>query len=134
MSKNGFKQLWHEFKREFLEKFLDSGYVDSISLYTLEGLKDKADELAKISKATQSINPPLCDTSKWHGTDDDILKEFETLKAMIFDSGYLRYEISNFCKAGKASIHNMVYWNMENYIGIGVSASSFSGNTRRTNT
>ncbi|MEI7919416.1 MAG: hypothetical protein WCH65_04385 [bacterium] len=62
------------------------------------------------------------------------MKEFETLKAMIFDSGYLRYEISNFCKAGKASIHNMVYWNMENYIGIGVSASSFSGNTRRTNT
>jgi len=126
ISKNGFKQLWHEFKREFFQRFLDSGYADSISLYTLEGLKDKADELAKISKATQSINPPLCDTSKWHGTDDDILEEFETLKAMIFDSGYLRYEISNFCKAGKASIHNMVYWNRENYIGIGLSAASFT--------
>ena len=38
ISKNGFKQLWHEFKREFLQKFLASGYVDSISLYTLEGI------------------------------------------------------------------------------------------------
>lgn len=125
ISKNGFKQLWHEFKREFFQRFLDSGYVDSISLYTLEWLKDKADELAKINKATHSVSPSLCDTSKWHGTDDDILEEFEILKEMIFDSWYLRYEISNFCKAGKASIHNMVYWNMENYIGIWLSAASF---------
>ncbi len=24
ISKNGYKQLWHEFKRDFLKKFLDS--------------------------------------------------------------------------------------------------------------
>jgi len=38
ISKNGFKQLWHEFKRDFFQKFLASGYVDSISLYTLENI------------------------------------------------------------------------------------------------
>ncbi|MEI6671859.1 MAG: hypothetical protein WCL02_00385 [bacterium] len=37
----------------------------------------------------------------------------------------MRYEISNFAVASKASIHNMVYRNMEPYIGIGLSASSF---------
>ncbi|MCX6823924.1 MAG: coproporphyrinogen-III oxidase family protein [candidate division SR1 bacterium] len=116
VSKNGFKQLWHEFKREFFKKFLDSGYVDSLSVYTLENIKDKP-------------CPAI-----YYGTDDEIIEEFLILKSVVEDSGFLRYEISNFARAGKASIHNMVYWNMEPYIGLGLSASSFFGNKRRTNT
>jgi len=107
VSKNGFKQLWHEFKREFFQKFLDSGYVDSLSVYTLENIKDKP-------------CPAI-----YYGTDDEIMEEFLILKSMVEDSGFLRYEISNFARAGKASIHNMVYWNMEPYIGLWLSASSF---------
>lgn len=116
VSKNWFKQLWHEFKRDFFQKFLDSWYVDSISLYTLENIKDKP--CSKI----------------YYGSDEEIMEEFTILKEIIEDAGFGRYEISNFAKAGKASIHNMVYWNMEPYIGLWLSASSFFGNKRRTNT
>lgn len=51
--------------------------------------------------------------------------EFEFLKTLLEENGYKRYELSNFSLPGKASIHNNVYRNMENYIGVGTSAASF---------
>lgn len=41
--------------------------------------------------------------------------------------GYEHYEISNFAKNGKKSLHNTQYWNLEQYIGLGPSAESFLG-------
>jgi oxygen-independent coproporphyrinogen-3 oxidase len=38
--------------------------------------------------------------------------------------GYEQYEISNFCKNNNISKHNVKYWTMEEYIGIGASAHS----------
>ncbi len=48
--------------------------------------------------------------------------------------GYNRYEISNFCKKGRESRHNVNYWNRGEYIGFGVSASSCINDVRFTNT
>lgn len=132
VSKNGFTQLWHEFKRDFFQKFLASGYVDSISLYTLEGLKDKINGLDR--KDRLDPIPSVPSHLSYYGTDEEIMEEFLLLKELIEDAWLMRYEISNFAAASKASIHNMVYRNMEPYIGIGLSASSFLGNKRRTNT
>ena len=36
-----------------------------------------------------------------------------------------RYEISNFALAGKSSIHNRVYWNMENYLWLWLNSASY---------
>ena len=41
------------------------------------------------------------------------------------DAGYLRYEISNFSLLSRSSIHNRVYREMEEYLGLGLGASSF---------
>ncbi len=130
ISKNGFKQLWHEFKRDFFQKFLASGYVDSISLYTLEGIShfDSAKAGEKSYKKWGDFSPKLemtCTTPTYHWTDDEIMEEFTILKEIIEDAWFGRYEISNFAVASKVSIHNMVYWNMENYIWLGLSAASF---------
>lgn len=46
---------------------------------------------------------------------------------------YIHYEISNFCKKGYESKHNLIYWNMNPYIGIGLSASGFLNNKRYYN-
>ena len=48
--------------------------------------------------------------------------------------GFERYEVSNFCKKGKESRHNLNYWRRGEYIGLGVAASSCINNVRFTNT
>ncbi len=48
--------------------------------------------------------------------------------------GYKHYEISNFAKDGYQSIHNLTYWNNEQYYGFGLGASGYIGNIRYTNT
>ena len=37
--------------------------------------------------------------------------------------GFVQYEVSNFCKHDKKSIHNLSYWNHESYIGCGSGAT-----------
>ncbi len=67
--------------------------------------------------------------------DEDMCADFydlcyETLKS----AGYHRYEVSNFAIAGKECRHNIKYWTSKPYLGFGVAAHSFYGNTRRENT
>ena len=63
--------------------------------------------------------------------DDDLqadmyLRGVEILK----EHGYHQYEISNFCKKGQVSRHNLKYWNGEPYLGFGPDASSDFGGFR----
>lgn len=48
--------------------------------------------------------------------------------------GYNHYEISNFAKEGYESIHNLTYWNNDQYYGFGLSSGGYIGNKRYTNT
>ena len=61
----------------------------------------------------------------------------ESMYALLTDSlrknGYEHYEISNFAQPGHRAHNNSNYWNMTPYIGLGVSAHSFDGKTRRAN-
>lgn len=125
VSKHGYKQLWHEFKRIFFQDFLRSWLADSISLYTLEKIHDT-------STQPKIITPVSHD--QYYGTDDDIMEEFQLLKWYIQAAWYQRYEISNFAHAGKASIHNMAYRHREPYLGLWLSAASLIDATRWTNT
>lgn len=59
--------------------------------------------------------------------------QFLLLIDWLTDAGYEHYEISNFAKPGYRSKHNSSYWQGEAYIGIGPSAHSFNGNTRKWN-
>ena len=49
-------------------------------------------------------------------------------------NGFLRYEISNYSKAGFESKHNLKYWNCDEYIGIGLGAHSYIDGVRSYNT
>ncbi|MBQ2640079.1 MAG: radical SAM family heme chaperone HemW [Bacilli bacterium] len=49
-------------------------------------------------------------------------------------SNYNHYEISNFCKDGFESKHNLCYWNNDYYYGFGLGASSYIDNIRSSNT
>lgn len=56
----------------------------------------------------------------------------ETIGAME-KAGRKQYEISNFAKPGFESQHNLVYWNNQNYFGLGAGASGYLGNRRYKN-
>lgn len=47
--------------------------------------------------------------------------------------GFNQYEISNFCKKNKECKHNLVYWNLKEYIGCGSSAHGYKDGVRYRN-
>lgn len=47
--------------------------------------------------------------------------------------GFRRYEVSNWARPGRESVHNRLYWTLAPYVGLGAGAHSFDGRTRRWN-
>ena len=110
-------QLWNPSALEFFQDFVNSWFADSFSLYMLELFEHQK---WKKENKWNSI------TQKWlFGNEDEIYEEFDILKNIILQGWYRRYEISNFSAVGKSSIHNRVYWEMEDYLWLWLSASSF---------
>ncbi len=62
--------------------------------------------------------------------DDETAELYEYFCTLMKEYGYEHYEISNFCKTGYESRHNLKYWHDEEYIGFGPSAHSFYNRTR----
>ena len=74
--------------------------------------------------ATQKIFPAGEDAQS-----DQFLLLIELLKT----AGFEQYEISNFGLPGLHAVHNSNYWKGKEYLGIGPSAHSFNGISRRWN-
>ena len=65
--------------------------------------------------------------------DDDLQADmYLSAIAILADKGYRQYEISNFCKKGAVSRHNLKYWQGGEYLGFGPDASSDFGGQRFT--
>lgn len=58
---------------------------------------------------------------------------FDIVRDELKKQGFDHYEISNFCKDGLESKHNKLYWNLEEYIGVGLGAHGFVDNYRTYN-
>lgn len=54
-------------------------------------------------------------------------------QSFLKEKDYLQYEISNAAKKGYQSRHNLKYWSMEDYLGMGLGAHSFMSGTRFSN-
>ena len=66
--------------------------------------------------------------------DEELDREmYHNTIAILSGKGYIHYEISNFSKPGFESRHNLIYWNVEPYIGIGAGAHSYFEGTRYNN-
>ncbi|MCI8347549.1 MAG: radical SAM family heme chaperone HemW [Bacilli bacterium] len=66
--------------------------------------------------------------------DEDLDSKMYQLICNQLGDVYIHYEISNFCKKGYESIHNLCYWKNKNYYGFGLGASSYIGSRRIHNT
>src|SRR3954468_19950527 len=67
------------------------------------------------------------------GTEEIYEKEFLTAHQMMTAADFEHYEVSNFGRPGRSSRHNSAYWTGAPYVGVGPSAHSFDGMTRRWN-
>ena len=58
---------------------------------------------------------------------------YEAAAARLGAAGLARYEISNFARPGRESLHNLNYWEQGEYLGLGPGAASYLGGERRAN-
>lgn len=66
-------------------------------------------------------------------SEDEVADIYDDIRAYLGEKGIKRYEVSNFAYPGYESRHNLNYWRRGEYIGVGVSASSFWQGRRFTN-
>jgi oxygen-independent coproporphyrinogen-3 oxidase len=58
---------------------------------------------------------------------------YEVGREVLGREGYIQYEISNFALPGYESRHNLKYWQLAPYVGLGAGAHSFDGTNRWAN-
>lgn len=100
---------------EGVKTVIDSG-ADHISLYSL----------------TVEEDTPLF-KNLGNYDDDKNTEQWLTGKTILESSGFIQYEVSNFCKENCQSRHNMTYWRKKDYIGIGSGATGTVSDFRYTN-
>jgi len=72
-------------------------------------------------------------TSDAYPNDETFEQMYQTLVETLANAGFHQYEISNFCKAGFESTHNLSYWQNAQYYGFGVSAHRYVRQIRSSN-
>ena len=76
----------------------------------------------------------LIKRGKISGLDESAtVDHFRILMEMTEENQYIHYEISNFALEGHYSRHNSIYWTGGHYLGLGPSAHSYNGRSRRWN-
>ncbi|MDQ7081856.1 MAG: radical SAM family heme chaperone HemW [Aquificota bacterium] len=65
--------------------------------------------------------------------EEEIWDLHSLLWKALKDLGYVRYEISNWARPGKECRHNLIYWTMKEFLGLGPSAWGFVGRVRYGN-
>jgi oxygen-independent coproporphyrinogen-3 oxidase len=101
---------------ESLAAVVESG-VAHASVYMLE-----VDEDSRLGREM------LAGGARYHAElvpmDDAIAQMYERAIERMGQAGLEQYEISNFCRPGFASRHNLRYWERRPYLGVGLDASS----------
>ena len=63
--------------------------------------------------------------------DEDMAADcYDEVCRLAEEAGLVRYEVSNFARPGFACRHNKRYWDLSDYLGLGVSAHSLIGDRR----
>ena len=96
--------------------FIDKMQVQHISAYLL-----KIEEGTKFAEIQHRLALP---------EEDETAKMYLKTVQVLGELGLRQYEISNFAKPNFESRHNLKYWQLVPYLGIGKSAHSFWGGRR----
>ena len=67
-------------------------------------------------------------------SEADVILLYQTAQKRLEAAGYAQYEISNFARSGFACRHNLLYWDRNESLGLGLSAHSYFNHEHRANT
>ncbi|MGL5069216.1 MAG: radical SAM family heme chaperone HemW [Sarcina sp.] len=65
--------------------------------------------------------------------EEDERQMYHLAQKILLESDYNQYEISNYSKRNLECRHNIAYWKMNNWLGVGSAASSYMNGERFTN-
>jgi oxygen-independent coproporphyrinogen-3 oxidase len=104
---------------------------------TLRAALDLAPDHISIYALTIEVGTPMHDWTR-RGVlplpDPDLAADmYEWAEQTLAAAGYEHYEISNWCKPGRACAHNLIYWRNEPYFGLGAGAHGSTIYRRRWN-
>ncbi len=111
---------------------------------TVEDLKFDLKQIAKLDISHVSLYSLILEDKTYfyhqyvHGkftpADQDIEAEmYGLIMDELTNQGFLQYEISNYAKDGHTSKHNLIYWTLDEYIGVGLAAHGFVDGYRTYN-
>jgi oxygen-independent coproporphyrinogen-3 oxidase len=95
--------------------------VDHVSIYLLETDKARALEEDRRARPERYLS------------DEEQADAWLEAAEFLAGSGFTHYEISNWCRPGRAARHNVKYWTRTPTLGLGVSAHEFWSGRRRAN-
>ena len=95
--------------------------VDHVSIYLLETDKARALEEDRRARPERYLS------------DEEQADAWLEAAEFLGGSGFTHYEISNWCRPGRAARHNVKYWTRTPTLGLGVSAHEFWSGRRRAN-
>ncbi len=71
---------------------------------------------------------------KFHPASQDLEADmYGYIMEELTKQGFMQYEISNYAKHGETSKHNIIYWSLDEYIGVGLGAHGFIDGYRTYN-
>ena len=123
--------------------------IDNISCDLILGLPHSSKEILKhdlealtklnithISCYSLTIHPnTIFYLNNYKELEDDQIRDlYDIVKEILEEKGFIQYEVSNFAKENKRSLHNLTYWNDEEYYGVGLGAASYVDGKRNKNT
>ncbi len=96
-------------------------YADHVSMYML-----KLEEGTPLYNSVRSGSVSVAD-------EDETVDAYDACMKVLESRGLFRYEVSNFAKKGYESVHNLKYWDRNEYFGFGAAAHGFIAGSRYFN-
>jgi len=79
---------------------------------------------------TVEAGTPLAAQPDRHPDDDDQADKYELVDDLLTGAGLQNYEVSNWARPGHESAHNFLYWDQDDYRGLGCAAHSHDAGRR----
>ncbi len=109
-----------------LPQYSETEFMESLALLLEGGVCHISAYLLKVEENT----PFGRQVPQGLPSEDEAASFYLFAAKRLQEAGFARYEISNFAKPRCESRHNLLYWNCEDYLGLGPAAHSCLGGRR----